>query len=123
MPIFGILIRLGFALEIGVIVIRYIAYTWQGEKVEGILDVDGEEEAPELLHQEDLIPYRLTHVRPRPSLVRLAPFLFKPKPQELIEFTRGVSSLLRSGIPLRQTLAILRTETRSTDGRGRRVRS
>ena len=94
-------------------VIRYIAYTWQGEKVEGVLNVDREEEARDLLHQEDLIPYRLTRVRPRPSLVRLAPFLFKPKPQELIEFTRGVSSLLRSGIPLRQTLTILRTENSS----------
>ena len=94
-------------------VIRYVAYTWQGERVEGILDVDGEEEARELLHREDLIPYRLSRVRQRPSFARLAPFFFKPKPQELIEFTRGISALLRSGIPLRETLVILRTENSS----------
>jgi len=94
-------------------VIRYIAYTWQGEKVEGILEVDREDEARELLQQDNLIPYRLTKVRPFPSLARLAPYLFKPKPQELIEFTRGVASLLRSGIPLRESLVILRTENSS----------
>lgn len=94
-------------------VIRYIAYTWQGEKVEGTLDVDREDEARELLQQDNLIPYRLTKVRPLPSLARLAPYLFKPKPQELVEFTRGVASLLRSGIPLRESLVILRTENSS----------
>ena len=94
-------------------VIRYVAYTWQGERVEGTLDVEKEEEARELLHRDDLIPYRLSRVRQRPSFARLAPFLFKPKPQELIEFTRGISSLLRSGIPLRETLVILRTENSS----------
>ena len=94
-------------------VIKYIAYTWQGEKVEGVLEVDREEEARELLHQEDLIPYQLTQVRPAPSLSRLAPYLFKPKPQELIEFTRGISSLLRSGIPLREALSILRGQISS----------
>ena len=94
-------------------VIKYIAYTWQGERVEGILDVEREEEARELLHRDDLIPYRLSRVRQRPSLASLAPFLFKPKAQELIEFTRGIAALLRSGIPLRETLVILRTESSS----------
>jgi len=94
-------------------VIKYIAYTWQGERVEGILDVEREEEARELLHRDDLIPYRLSRVRQRPSLASLAPFFFKPKAQELIEFTRGIAALLRSGIPLRETLVILRSESSS----------
>ena len=94
-------------------VIKYVAYTWQGQKVEGTLEVDAEEQAMELLRRDDLIPYRLTKVRPLPSLARLAPYISKPKPQELIEFTRGTVSLLRSGIPLRDALIIFRDETNS----------
>ena len=94
-------------------VIKYIAYTWQGQRVEGTLDVERVEEARELLQRDDLIPYRLSRVRPRPSFASLAPFLFKPKPHELIEFTRGIDALLRSGIPLRETLVILRSESSS----------
>ena len=91
-----------------IMVVRYIAYTWQGDKVEGVLDVDREDEAREALQRDDLIPYRLVRVRPLPALSGLAPLLFKPKPQELIEFTRGLAALLRSGIPMRDGLMILR---------------
>ena len=94
-------------------VIKYVAYTWQGEKVEGVLDVVREQDARELLHQQELIPYRLTRVRPLPSWKVLAPYLFRPKPQEMIEFTRGVASLLRSGIPLREAVIIFRNESSS----------
>lgn len=94
-------------------VIKYVAYTWQGEKVEGVLDVIREQDARELLHQQELIPYRLTRVRPLPSWKVLAPYLFRPKPQEMIEFTRGVASLLRSGIPLREAVIIFRNESSS----------
>ena len=41
-------------------VIKYIAYTWQGDKVEGVLDAVREQDARELLHSQELIPYRLT---------------------------------------------------------------
>ena len=94
-------------------VIKYIAYTWQGQKVEGVLDVAGESAARDLLHQQELIPYRLTQVRPLPSWKVLAPFLFRPKPQDMIEFTRGTASLLRSGIPLREAITIFRNESSS----------
>ena len=90
--------------------IKYTAYTWQGDRVDGVLDVDREDDARELLHGQELIPYRLTQLRTLPSLSGLAPLVFKPKPKELVDFTRGISSLLRSGIPLREALAILRNE-------------
>ena len=94
-------------------VVRYVAYTWQGEKVQGVLDVATEEDARQLLQQDQLIPYQLSQVRPRRSLVQLAPSLFQPKSKELIEFTRGLSSLLRSGIPMREGLEILREQSSS----------
>lgn len=89
-------------------VVRYVAYTWQGDKVEGVLDVDREEEARAMLQREDLIPYELVRVRPLPSFSSLAPVLFHPKPQEVIEFSRGLAALIRSGIPIRDGLTILR---------------
>ncbi|NQW22720.1 MAG: type II secretion system F family protein [SAR202 cluster bacterium] len=89
-------------------VVRYVAYTWQGEKVEGVLNVDREDVAREMLQKDDLIPYEVVRVRPIPSLSRFAPMLFQPKPQEVIEFTRGLAALIRSGIPIREGLTILR---------------
>lgn len=77
------------------------------------MDVATEEDARQLLQRDQLIPYRLSQVRPRRSLVQIAPSLFLPKPKELIEFTRGLSSLLRSGIPMREGLAILREQSSS----------
>ena len=94
-------------------VIRYVAYTWQGQRVEGVLDVATEEDARQLLQEDQLIPYRLTTVRPRRNLVQIVPSLFQPKPKEVIEFTRGLSSLLRSGIPMRESLVILRAQSSS----------
>ena len=91
---------------------KYVAYTWQGERVKGVLQVNREEEAQDLLRRDDLIPYRLTLVRPGPSLSRLAPYLFKPKPQEIIEFTRSMAALLRSGISLHEALEMFRGESR-----------
>ena len=38
-------------------VVKYVAYTWQGQKVQGFLDVDQEDEAQEMLQQDNLIPY------------------------------------------------------------------
>jgi len=72
------------------------------------LDVDREEEARAMLQRDDLIPYELVRVRPFPAFSGLAPVLFQPKPQEVIEFTRGLAALIRSGIPIRDGLTILR---------------
>ena len=88
--------------------IKYEAFTWSGRKVTGVLATDSEEDAYDLLEQEELMPYRLRRVRQRPSLLALAPFLFKPKIQVLIDFSNQMASLLNSGIPLRQALIIQR---------------
>lgn len=93
--------------------IKYEAYTRSGEKVEGVLDTDSEEAAYGMLENEELIPHRLRTVRRLPSLVRMAPSLFKPKPKDVIDFSRQLSSLLVSGIPLRRALIVLRDQTKN----------
>ena len=54
-------------------VVKYVAYTWEGQREEGVLEVDGEEEARQLLQEDNLIPYRLVRVRASRSLVQLIP--------------------------------------------------
>ncbi len=93
--------------------IKYVAYNWQGEKVQGVLQTDSEEEAYERLEEDQLVPYRLTpHVRRR-SIVERFPGLFRPGPQEVIDFTRQLASLLRAGISLRRGLIVQREASRS----------
>ena len=90
------------------VAIKYEAYTRLGEKVTGVLETDSEETAYGILTGEELVPYRLRPVRRRRSVVQLLPALFKPKAQDLIDFTRQLASLLNSGIPLRRALVVQR---------------
>lgn len=93
-------------------VVKYIAFNWDGQRLEGVLDVGTEEDARRLLERDNLIPYRLDSVRPRGSLLRFLPNILAPKPKELIDFTRGVAALLTAGIPLREALSIMREQCR-----------
>ena len=93
--------------------IKYEAYTRAGEKVRGVLSTDSETDAYEMLERDELIPYRLRPVKARSSLVQLAPGLFKPKTQDIIDFTRQLASLLSSGIALRRALVAQRDQVRS----------
>ena len=93
--------------------IKYEAYTKHGQKVKGVLQTESEEDAHGMLAREDLIPYQLRRVRPRPSLVQLMPGLFRPKEQDVIDFTRQLAALLNSGIPLRRALIALQEQTSS----------
>lgn len=77
------------------------------------MDVAREDQARELLQQENLIPYTLAPVYERKTLVQRFPALFPVNAKELIEFSRGLSSLLRSGISMRDSLNILRDQSSS----------
>ena len=93
--------------------IKYEAYTKLGQKVKGVLQTDSEEDAYGQLEREDLIPYRLRPVRARKALAERAPGLFRPKQQDIIDFTRQMAALLKAGIPLRRALIAQRDQARS----------
>ena len=80
--------------------VRYEAYTWQGKRIIGVLEAESEEEAYRTFQGDQLVPARIREVRPRRSLVEIAPWLFQPKDQVIIDFTRQLATLLRGGIPL-----------------------
>ena len=94
--------------------IKYEAYTRLGEKVVGVLHTDSEEAAYDILEQEDLIPYRLRPARSGFSLPRMFPTIFNPSPQDIIDFTRQISALLSSGIPLMRCLMAQRDQVSNT---------
>ncbi len=93
--------------------VRYVAYNWLGQKIEGVLDTDSEKAAYELLEKESLIAYSVHAVKRRRTLVEMAPSLYKPTTRDLTEFSQQIASLLRSGISLRQSLIVIRDQTRS----------
>ena len=94
--------------------IKYEAYTRLGEKVDGVLHTDSEEAAYDILEQEDLIPYRLRPARSGFNPARMFPTIFNPSSQDIIDFTRQLSALLSSGIPLMRCLMAQRDQVSNT---------
>ncbi len=93
--------------------VSYVAYTWSGHRVTGTLEVANLDAAYSELESDELIPYRLREVPASRSFVERFPTLFKPKLQDLVNFSDQLSSLLRSGVPLRRSLATLESESRA----------
>lgn len=90
----------------GDMALEYQAYNWVGRKVQGVLPTDSQDVAYAMLREQGLTPYSMKQRRARRSFVDRYPGLFKPKARELVEFTNEISSLLSSGIPLREALGI-----------------
>lgn len=93
--------------------VRYEAFTWAGGLVKGEVEAETEAAAYEALRGEQLVPCRLQELRPRRSLVQVLPGLFRPPSQMVIDFTSQLSTLLRSGVPLRSALIGLRDGSRN----------
>ena len=93
--------------------IEYTAYTWQGRKVSGVVDAATVEDVFLLLERDQLFPYKVKEVVPRRSVAEVFPGLFKPKPRDLVDFSRQLASLLKSGVPLRRALLTLKDESSS----------
>lgn len=93
--------------------VQYVAYTWSGRKVQGVLETESVASAYDELARDDLIPYRVEQVQPPRPMVERFPALFKPKIGDLVDLSRQIASLLKSGVALRRTLMTLQTESRS----------
>ena len=87
--------------------INYVAYDEGGNRVAGTLEVESPERAQEILGGSNLVVISLKKQRKLPSLAELVPTLFGVKPQDLIDFSRELASLLGSGIALRPALSVL----------------
>ena len=86
---------------------RYIAYTAEGERFEGFLDVETEEAAERILWDRDLTIAEIKLVRKRIDLASIFPTFFGPKTREVILFSRQLATLLDSGVALISALQLL----------------
>ena len=92
--------------------IKYKAYTQNGEKVSGILDTESEQIAYNILEKKQLLPYHIEEIENKTFEFSIN-ISFKVKTQDLITFTKQLSSLLNAGIPLRKALLIQKEQTNS----------
>jgi len=91
--------------------LRYKASTPEGKLSQGLLDAKGIEEAAVYLRSKNLMPIQILRVDN--SLGSQLPFLNKVKSQDLILFTRQMSSMLASGLTLLKGLEILKDQVQN----------
>ncbi len=86
---------------------KYVAYDNGGRRVAGTLDAKSRQQAQNTLWASGLVVLSLRKQLRLPSLAKLVPTLFRVKRQDLINFSRELSSLLGSGIALRPALGVV----------------
>lgn len=92
--------------------LRYKAATKEGKISQGLLDAKDITTAATYLRSKELLPIAITQVDN--SITGLLPFFNKVKTQDLILFTRQMSSMLSSGLTLIRALEILKEQIQST---------
>jgi len=87
---------------------KYRAYTPDKKIVQGTLEAASESVAEVALYQ---LGYQrvlsLREVRPEPSLEKLIPTLFGVKPQDVIDFSHQLATLIESGVDILTALQLL----------------
>jgi type IV pilus assembly protein PilC len=93
---------------------RYIAFDSAGNEQTGILDVEQEETAENILIDRGLIVARLTPARRGIDLARWFPTFFGAKKRDVIVFTNQLANLLESGVAILPALQLMSEESTST---------
>ncbi len=94
---------------------NYVAYDLEGGRRAGILSVDTEQAAEQLLWRANLTVVSL-HKQPKPlsaALYEGLPSFFAPKPRDLVELARGLATLLEAGISLLPAIRFVSQRVRS----------
>jgi len=92
---------------------RYIAYDSAGLEKKGILQVDREDTAEQILYQRGLTIAKLTEVKAGFDLVKWFPTYFGPKLRDVIVFSNQLANLIESGVALLTGLDLLAEEVTS----------
>ena len=92
---------------------KYVACTAAGALVKGTLDVETEAQAKEALRKSGYRPVNLKYARPKVSLRRSMPTLFRVKIKDVVVFSRQMSSLVGKGINVVSALRLLRDNSRN----------
>ncbi len=90
----------------------YVAFTRDGQRVEGYINAESESQAEALLWEQGLTVAQLTRHKVRKThLYTLFPTLFGVKRLDLIIFSRQLATLLDSGIGILPALRLLSTQS------------
>ena len=92
---------------------RYLAYDTTGTEKTGILQVDREETAEEILFQRGLTIAKLTKINPRFDLTKWFPTFFGPKIRDVIVFSNQLANLVESGVDLLAGMDLMAEEVSS----------
>jgi type IV pilus assembly protein PilC len=92
---------------------RYLAYDSNGAETRGVLQVESEQTAEQMLWDRGLTVAELKPVRSGLDLTRIFPTYFGPKKRDLIVFSNQLANLIESGIAIVPALALLADEVSS----------
>lgn len=87
--------------------LNYSGYNANGTRVSGTLEAESSQAAQERLSQSGLTVTELSRAFQMPTRYDLLPSLFGITPQHLISFSRGLATLMESGVPLRRSLPVM----------------
>lgn len=89
--------------------LRYKATTPQGKIIRGLMEANDEKEAANYLRSKNMVPIEISK-QTTDILNRFFPFLSKVGNNDLILFTRQLSSMLSSGLTLLKALQIFKEQ-------------
>jgi type IV pilus assembly protein PilC len=92
---------------------RYLAYDSTGEEKTGVLQVDEENTAEQILFQRGLTIAKLTEIKTRFDIAHWFPTFFGPKKRDVIVFSNQLANLVESGVPLLTGLELMAEEASS----------
>ena len=92
---------------------RYLAYDAEGTEKKGVLQVEQEATAEQILYQQGLTVAKLTKVGAGIDLARWFPTYFGPKLRDVIVFSNQLANLVESGVPLLSGLTLMTEEVSS----------
>jgi len=89
--------------------LRYKVATKEGKIIQGLIDAKEISEAANYLRGKDYMVIKIERKDPD-SILKILAVFNKPKPSDLVLFTRQLSSMLQSGLTLMRALEILRDQ-------------
>jgi len=92
---------------------RYLAYDQSGQEHRGVLDVEQEETAEEILFERGLTVAHLTPTRGRIDLAKWFPTYFGPRRRDVIVLSDQLANLVESGVAILPALELMAEETTS----------
>ena len=92
---------------------RYLAYDPSGVEKKGILQVEQEETAEQILYQRGLTVAQLTRIRASFDLAKWFPTYFGPKSRDVIVFSNQLANLVESGVAILTGMNLMAEEVTS----------